>query len=77
MTNIYHVMSKMHVKATGSVEQSVEEDLEKEDPPVEQAKSVLESGETTLDAELTTEKADESTKGNDKKRSPRRNKQDL
>ena len=74
MTNIYDVLSKMQVKATASVEKAAEEDLEKEDPPVEQAKSVLESGETTLDAEPTTEKADESTKGNDGKRSSRSDK---
>ena len=31
----------MHVKATGSVKKAVEEDLEKEDPPLEQAKSTI------------------------------------
>ena len=77
MTNIYDVLSKMRVKSTASVEKTVEEDLEKEDPPVEQAKSVLESGETTLKATPAPEKADESTKGNDKKRSSRHNKQNL
>jgi len=77
MTNIYDVLSKMQVKATAAVEKAAEEDLEKEDPPVEQAKSILESGETTLDAEPTTEKADESTKGNARKRSSRSNKQNL
>lgn len=77
MTNIYDVLSKMQVKATAAVEKAAEEDLEKEDPPVEQAKSILESGETTLDAKPTTEKADESTKGNARKRSSRSNKQNL
>ena len=41
MTNIYDVLGKLHVKATGSVTQSVEEDLQKEDPPKEEAKAVL------------------------------------
>ena len=74
MTNIYDVLSKMQVKATAAVEKTVEEDLDKEDPPVEQAKSILESGETTLKATPAPEKADESTKGNDKKRSSQSNK---
>ena len=73
MTNIYDVISKMHVKATGSVKKAVEEDLEKEDPPLEQAKSILESEEITP----APESGDESTKGNDRKRSSRSNKQDL
>jgi len=73
MTNIYDVLSKMQVKATASVEKAVEKDLEKEDPPLEQAKSILESKETTP----TPESGDESTKGNDRKRSSRSNKQDL
>jgi len=77
MTNIYDVLSKMQVKATAAVEKAAEEDLEREDPPVEQAKSILESGEATLNAELTTEKADEITKGDERKRSSRSNKQNL
>ena len=73
MTNIYDVLSKMQVKATASVEKAVEKDLEKEDPPLEQAKSILERKEPTP----APESGDESTKGNDRKRSSRSNKQDL
>ena len=73
MTNIYDVLSKMQVKATASVEKAVEKDLEKEDPPLEQAKSILERKEPTP----APESGDESTKGNDRKRSSRSNKQDM
>ena len=80
MTNIYDVLSQMHVKANGSAAKAVEEDLEKEDPPVEEAKAILASAiplqsNATFDQKL--EKSNESTKGNDRKRSSRRNKQDL
>ena len=61
MTNIYDVLSKMQVKATAAVEKTVEEDLEKEDPPVERAKSILENEETTP----APESGDESTKRNE------------
>ena len=73
MTNIYDVLSKLHVKATGSVEQSVEEDLKKEDPSKEKAKAIL--GEIPLEiktvfkekmkSEPTPESVNENTKGND------------
>ena len=82
MTNIYDVISKMHVKATANVEKTVEEDLEKEDPPEEEARAILEKIPITTRAtskipmtnQETLEGADESTKGNDKKRSSRDNK---
>ena len=51
--NFYSVLSKIHLKATGSVDKSVEEDLQVPDPQPEQAKAILES--TT----------DENTKGKD------------
>ncbi len=60
--NIYDVLSKVHTKATGEVQESVEEDLKVDDPPVEEAKAIL------------AEKTDESTKGKDGKRSSKRNK---
>ena len=74
MTNIYDVLSQLHVKATGSVEQSVEEDLKKEDPSKEKAKAIL--GEempletkTPLKGRLKTkstlESVNENTKGDD------------
>ena len=79
MTNIYDVISQMHVKATAGVEKAVEEDLEREDPPKEEARAILEQIPITTKAtskipmtnQKTLEGADESTKGNDKKRSSR------
>tara|TARA_R110002020_G_scaffold465162_1_gene686418 strand:+ start:332 stop:532 length:201 start_codon:yes stop_codon:yes gene_type:complete len=41
--NFYDVLGKLRVKATGSVEESVAEDLKKEDPPLEEALGVLEA----------------------------------
>ena len=74
MTNIYDVISKMHIKATANVEKAVKEDLKKEDPPVEQAKSVLERQDVTEETEPRSESANENTEGNDKKRSSQDNK---
>ncbi len=77
MTNIYDVLSQMQVKSTASVKKAVEEDLEKEDPPVEQAKAILENTipiETSVKFEQKLKKGDESTKGNERKRSSRSNK---
>ncbi len=65
MTNYYDVLNRLQVKATATVEKAVQEELEKEDPPKEEAKAILE------------EKLNESTKGNDRKRSSRSDKQDL
>tara|TARA_Y100000401_G_scaffold9041_1_gene6203 strand:- start:2482 stop:2679 length:198 start_codon:yes stop_codon:yes gene_type:complete len=65
MTNYYDVLNRLQVKATATVEKAVKEELEKEDPPKEEAKAILE------------EKLNESTKGNDRKRSSRSDKQDL
>lgn len=42
MTNIYDVLSKMHIKATGNVEKAVKKELDVEDPPKEEAKAILE-----------------------------------
>ena len=82
MTNIYDVLSRMHVKATADVEKTVEEDLKKEDPPEEEAKAILggiplelkATHKQDLKTDPTSESGDESTKGNDKKRSSRSNK---
>ena len=77
MTNIYDVLSQMQVKSTASVQKTVEEDLEKEDPPAEQAKAILENTspvETSVKFEQKLKKGNESTKGNDRKRSSRSNK---
>ena len=41
--NFYDVLGKLRVKATGTVEESVAEDLKKEDPPLEEALGVLEA----------------------------------
>ena len=40
--NVYDVLGRLHIKATASVEKSVAKDLEKEDPPVEEALNILE-----------------------------------
>ena len=62
MTNIYDVLSQLHTKATGSVEESVKEELEKEDPPVEEARAILEAEVETEDI---VESGDEDTEGDD------------
>ena len=56
--NVYDVLGKLQIKATASVERSVAEDLEKEDPPVEEARNILE-GKTD----------DEDSEGDDRTRS--------
>ena len=60
MTNIYDVLSQLHTKATGSVEESVKEELAKEDPPVEEARAILEA-----EMEEIIESGDEDTEGDD------------
>ena len=70
--NFYDVLSRIHMKATGSVEKSVEKDMQAEDPKPEEAKAILEGTEKTEEAEETGE-TDENTEGNDRKRSSRRN----
>jgi len=70
MTNIYDVLSQMQVKSTASVKRAVAEDLEKEDPPVEEAKALLESKiplKTSIKFDQKLKKGNESTKGNDGK----------
>jgi hypothetical protein len=63
--NFYDVLGKIHMRAAGSVEKSVAEDLEAPDPKPEEAKAILESS---------TE--DEDTRGDDRKRSSKRNRKD-
>lgn len=60
--NFYDVLSKVHMRAAGSVEKSVAEDLQTPDPTPEDAKAILESS---------TE--DEDTRGNDRSRGSKRN----
>ena len=60
MTNIYDVLSQLHTKATGSVEESVKEELAKEDPPIEEARAILEA-----EMEEIIESGDEDTEGDD------------
>ena len=43
MTNYYDVLNRLQVKATATVEKAVQEALEKEDPPKEEAKAILEA----------------------------------
>lgn len=78
MTNIYDVLTQLHTKATAATEEAVAEELKKEDPPAEKASAVLKGG-IPLDVKVNykqnlSEEVDESTKGNDSKRSSRRNK---
>ncbi len=78
MTNIYDVLSQLHTKATAATEEAVAEELKKEDPPAEQAAAILRGG-VPLDVKVKyegnlSEEVDESTKGDDSKRSSRRNK---
>ena len=63
--NFYDVLSKVHMRAAGSVEKSVAEDLQTPDPTPEDAKAILESS---------TE--DEDTRGNDRSRGSKRNRKD-
>lgn len=63
--NFYDVLSKIHMRAVGSVEKSVAEDLETPDPKPEEAKAILESS---------TE--DEDTRRDDRSRSSNRNRKD-
>ena len=78
MTNIYDVFAQLHIKSTAGVQKTVEEDLKKEDPPEEEAKAVLESipldTKANYKQNLKAESGDESTEGNDRKRSSRSNK---
>jgi hypothetical protein len=76
------VLGKLQVKATASVERAVEEDLKKEDPSAEEARAILDKNPLTIANKTVLkpkdpESANESTKGNDTKRSPRSDKQDL
>jgi hypothetical protein len=64
MTNIYDVLAKLHVKATGSVQGTVKSDLKKKDPPIEEAKAILEE-DVTEEAEPEPESNDENTEGDD------------
>ena len=69
MTNIYDVLSKIHVKATASLEKTVAEDLKKEDPPTVEGKAFLEAKiPTTIKAKFK-QKKNEDTKRNDTERS--------
>ena len=60
MTNIYDVLRQLPTKSTGSVEESVKEELAKEDPPVEEARAILEA-----EMEEIIESGDEDTEGDD------------
>jgi len=62
MTNVYDVLSKLQTKSTASVEKAVKEELEKEDPPLEEATAILEA---ETEEETEPESTDESTEGDD------------
>lgn len=64
MTNVYDVLSKLQTKSTASVEKAVKEELEKEDPPLEEATAILEA-EAETEEETEPESTDESTQGDD------------
>tara|TARA_R110002020_G_scaffold342256_2_gene556760 strand:+ start:677 stop:877 length:201 start_codon:yes stop_codon:yes gene_type:complete len=65
MTNIYDVISQMHVKASAGVEKSAQKDLDKEDPPAEEARAILEEY-ATKEVETEPESGDESTEGDER-----------
>ena len=65
MTNIYDVLSRMHTKATAKLEETVAEDLEKEDPPAIEGKAFLKAIiPTTIKAKFK-QTSNEDTKRND------------
>ena len=70
MTNIYDVLSKVQVKAHAKLKAEIVDDLEVEDPPLEKAKSILESDDKT---ETIQEDVDESSEGDEEERSPEDN----
>ena len=70
MTNIYDVLSKVQVKAHANLKAEILDELEVEDPPLEKAKSILESDDTT---ETVQEGVDESSEGDEEERSPEDN----
>jgi|TARA_R110000765_G_scaffold112088_1_gene204085 hypothetical protein len=66
VTNIYDVLSKIHTKATASLEKTVSEDLKKEDPPAVEGKAFLKAKiPTTIKAKFK-QKNNEDTKRNDR-----------
>ena len=70
MTNIYDVLSKVQVKAHAKLKAKIVDELEVEDPPLEKAKSILESDDKT---ETDQEGVDESSEGDEEERSPEDN----
>ena len=66
MTNIYDVLSKVQVKAHANLKAEILDELEVEDPPLEKAKSILESDNKT---ETVQEGVDESSEGDEEERS--------
>jgi len=70
MTNIYDVLSKVQVKAHAKLKAKIVDELEVEDPPLEKAKSILESDDKT---ETVQEGVDESSEGDEEERSPEDN----
>ena len=70
MTNIYDVLSKVQVKAHAKLKAKIVDELEVEDPPLEKAKSILESDDKT---ETVQEDVDESSEGDEEERSPEDN----
>ena len=66
MTNIYDVLSKIHAKATASLEKTVAEDLEKEDPSVVEGKAFLEAKIPTKIKATFKQTKNEDTKRNDR-----------
>ena len=65
MTNIYDVLSKVQSKASASVEKTVAEDLEVEDPPTVEGKAFLEAKIPTEVKASFKQSLNEDTKGND------------
>ena len=70
MTNIYDVISKVQVKAHANLKAEIVDELEVEDPPIEEAAAILKG-------DVDTKEVNESSEGDEEERSPEDNQQNL
>ena len=70
MTNIYDVISKVQVKAHANLKAEIVDELEVEDPPIEEAAAILKG-------DVKTKEVNESSEGDEEERSPEDNQQNL
>ena len=69
MTNFFDILSRLQIKASATVEKSTDEDLQKPDPPKEEAIAILKADKD--------ETKDESSQGNDRTASDGNDREDL